>query len=309
MKAFITGITGFIGSHVAEHLLSEKDTVLGTARSGWHEDAPSTLVNAVELVPWDIGEAAPPDVLERVKTFDPDVVFHFAGISIPALCGGKDGPTDQAVRVNVHGTNHVLDLGNQLGNPRVVFASTCHLYERVSGEQPFVTEDSPIVPTSAYGQTKANCEREILRRVRVSNLNACLVRGFHHIGPRQPSGLMLTDWLEQLQVPSCSELQVRNTNSFLDLVDVRDAARAYRLLATVPSSEIIYNLGSGRISKSGDVLDTILAEVEREFTVVARSTEEQWNPIADMSRLQSLGWQPTIEYSQTVRDMLAAQSK
>ena len=110
-------------------------------------------------------------------------------------------------------------------------------------------------------------------------------------------------------MPSCSELQVRNTNSFLDLVDVRDAARAYRLLATVPSSEIIYNLGSGRISKSGDVLDTILAEVEREFTVVARSTEEQWNPIADMSRLQSLGWQPTIEYSQTVRDMLAAQSK
>ena len=107
MKAFITGITGFIGSHVAEHLLSEKDTVLGTARSGWHEDAPSTLVNAVELVPWDIGEAAPPDVLERVKTFDPDVVFHFAGISIPALCGGKDGPTDQAVRVNVHGTNPV----------------------------------------------------------------------------------------------------------------------------------------------------------------------------------------------------------
>ena len=305
MKAFITGITGFIGSHVAEHLLSEQVAVLGTARSGWHDDAPGALVNSVELVPWDIGEPAPREVVQRVKSFDPDVVFHFAGISIPALCGGKDGPTERAVRVNVHGTNHVLDLGLELGNPRVVFASTCHLYERVSGEKPYVTEDAPLVPTSAYGQTKLSCEQEILRRVNSSNLNACLVRGFHHIGPRQPSGLMLTDWLEQLHEPSCSELQVRNTNSFLDLVDVRDAARAYHLLATVPSAETIYNLGSGRISKSGDVLGTILKHVERDITVVARSTEEQWNPIADMSRLQSLGWQPTIEYSQTVRDMLA----
>ena len=305
MKALISGITGFIGSHVAELLLDNGENVIGVSHSTWLSTAPAKLKENVSLVSWDITKPADKSVLSTIRRFDPDVVFHFAGISIPYLCG-RESPTEQALSVNVTGTNHVLDLACQLPEPRFIFASTCHVYDRVTRNAPVVSEDAPIQPGSAYGQTKLQSEREILRRVSASELNACIVRGFHHIGPRQPNGLMLTDWLGQVRDPQSRMIEVRCDNSYLDLIDVRDAARGYSLVAQKGDPGGIYNMGSGKITKSGDVLGAILELVPREFQVKVGSTEEQWNPIADISKLQSLGWSPTTNYETTIRDMLSA---
>ena len=305
MRSLITGITGFVGSHVAELLLQGGGEVLGSGYRGWHTDAPDRLTAAVELLRWDIREPAPADVRQAVIDFNPDVVFHFAAISIPALCG-TDGPTEQAIAVNVHGTSHVLDLIEQLsGRPRLVFSSTCHVYGRVDRDSAVVPETSQLDPISAYGETKLQCEREILRRCSDDTINATIARGFHHIGPRQPSGLMLTDWLEQLDDPEGHELHVRSTNSYLDMVDVRDAARAYETLATKGHVAEVYNLGSGRTSNSGEVLRDLLSLVDRDFDVVAKSDDERWNTIAEISKLNSLGWEASIPYQRTLKDMLA----
>lgn len=303
MKALITGVTGFIGSHVAEHLLDCGDKVAGVGRTTWHANAPQGLTDRVELLSWDIQSPAPAQVRDRIEAFNPDVIFHFAGISIPAQCGG-DSPTPQAVAVNIGGTGHVLDLAHLLDNPKIIFTSTCHVYDHVSAENPFVAEDAPINPISAYGQTKLAGEEQIQARVRAGHLDASIVRGFHHIGPRQPLGLMLTDWLEQLSDPDLKKLHVRSTNSFLDLIDVRDAAVAYRTLAERGAVGEVYNLGSGRISRSGDVLTAILEDIGRHPEIVVKSTEERWNTIADVTRLTDLGWLPQIGYLQTVRDMI-----
>ena len=117
-------------------------------------------------------------------------------------------------------------------------------------------------------------------------------------------GLMLTDWLEQLDNEKATEIKVRSTNSFLDMVDVRDAARAYEILATRGEVGSIYNLGSGRVSNSGEVLREFLSMFDQELDVVANSNDERWNTIADISKLRSLGWSPEIEIKQTLRDML-----
>ena len=305
MRSFITGITGFVGSHVGELLLRNGGEVLGAGYRGWRADTPSQLSSSVDLLRWDIREPASPDVRQRVLEFNPDVVFHFAAISIPALCG-TDGPTDQAIAVNVNGTTHILDLVEQLPNkPRFVFSSTCHVYGRVDRDSAIVAETTALDPISAYGETKLQCEQEILRRNAAGLVNATIARGFHHIGPRQPSGLMLTDWLEQLLDPATSELQVRSTNSYLDMVDVRDAARAYEKLATQGLAGEIYNLGSGRTSNSGQVLRDLLSLVNRDLDVVAKSNDERWNTIAEISKLSSLGWEATTSYTQTLSDMLA----
>jgi GDP-4-dehydro-6-deoxy-D-mannose reductase len=208
----------------------------------------------------------------------------------------------------VDGTSNVLDLALQLPSPpRIVFASTCHVYDRVNKTAPVVCEGSPLNPISAYGQTKLLGEQEIQRRVAISSLDACIVRGFHHIGPRQPAGLMLTDWLAQIG-PDCPEIKVRSTNSYLDLVDVRDAARAYYLLANKETSVGVCNLGSGRISRSGDVLDALLAQVNHPINIAVESDREQWNAIADTSVLNSLNWKTKINYEQTISDMLSYQT-
>ena len=116
---------------------------------------------------------------------------------------------------------------------------------------------------------------------------------------------MLTDWLNQLVDPNCSELQVRSTNSYLDLIDVRDAAEAYLIMAESPATGI-FNLGSGNISKSGDVLQAILELVGRHPKVTTQSEDERWNAIADISKLKSLGWEPKHSYRQTISSMISS---
>ena len=307
MKALITGISGFIGSHVAALMLAQGDEIIGVARTGWHADAPPNLVDSIPLVPWDIQESATESLVSRLTEFAPDVIFHFAGLSIPAACG-RETPTRLAMAVNVRGTSHVLDIVARLSPaPRLIFASTCHVYDRVDKESPVVSEQSPLRPISAYGQTKLLCEQDIQARAAASNLDACIVRGFHHIGPRQPAGLMLTDWIAQIG-PAATEIKVRSTRSYLDLVDVRDAARAYYLLAAAKPTVDVCNLGSGRISRSGDVLTTLLEQVGPAIDIVVESEHEQWNAIADISRLQSLGWTAQIDYRQSISDMLSCRN-
>lgn len=289
---------------MAELLLREGGEVIGAARAGWHDNAPSSLVDSAKLLQWDICDPANQTVIDRLRDYQPDVVFHFAAISIPALCG-SDQPTPQALSVNFNGTRNLLDLVEKLPNsPTVIFSSTSHVYGRVTRENAKVTEDSALSPVSAYGQTKLKCEQEIRRRVESESIKGIIARGFHHIGPRQPSGLMLTDWLDQLADKNITQINVRSTNSHLDLVDVRDATQAYQLLATSGKNGETYNLGSGRIANSGDVLRVILSMADRKLKVVAGSEEERWNAIADVSKLNSLGWSPRIEPPQTIGDML-----
>ena len=307
MKALITGISGFVGSHLGELLVARGDKVMGVGKSGqWRADAPAVLTESASLDAWNIESPAVDSLVEKIQAFAPDAIFHFAGMSIPTQCG-MDTPTSTAMRVNVDGTHNVLDLAEKLSSkPKFIFASTVHVYERVTGSAPYVREDSSLDPISAYGQTKLACEQEILRRMD-SGLQACIARGFHHIGLRQPDGLMLTDWLNQLADPDCTELTVRSTNSYLDLIDVRDAALAYMMLAKNDAATGVFNLGSGQISKSGDVLEAILALIGRRPAVITQTEDERWNAIADISKLKSLGWGPKHSYQQTISSMISSE--
>ncbi len=305
LRVFISGVTGFIGSHLAELLLRSGDQVLGaTAQGKWRKNVPDTLPAAVKLLTWDVTNPAPQAVAVTISEFAPDVFFHLAGMSIPRECG-RGVPSPQAVSVNVVGTSHVLDLVHRVtSRPRFIFASTSHVYARTSSSAPMVNEHARIEPLTAYGKTKHRAEQDIAGRIQRSGLDACIVRGFHHIGPRQPPGLMLTDWLAQLGEASNHVLHVRCLNSYLDLIDVRDASRAYRLLAERGISGEIYNLGSGIIRRSGDVLDTIIAMMGRKFRIIEASTAEQWNAIANIQKLRSLGWRPNLDYERSLADMI-----
>jgi GDP-4-dehydro-6-deoxy-D-mannose reductase len=104
VKAFVTGITGFAGTHLAEHLLNCGDEVLGCSRSGaWKREAPAQLTTGVKLLAWDVAAAASPEVVGQLQRFRPDVIYHLAAISVPDACG-TDEPNDQALAVNVEGT-------------------------------------------------------------------------------------------------------------------------------------------------------------------------------------------------------------
>ena len=85
MNALITGISGFVGGHLADHLLAAGDMVLGATRDGrWLPD----FSLPIPLVAWELGaEEAASDLCDRIATFAPDVIYHLAALSIPADCG------------------------------------------------------------------------------------------------------------------------------------------------------------------------------------------------------------------------------
>ncbi len=305
MKALITGITGFAGTHLAEHMLSRGDQVLGCCPSGeWRDDAPDALRNHTLLVSWDVRERMKGSIRDRIEACSPDCIFHLAAMSIPSECG-KTEPTDDASHTNVIGTQNVLDLAGSLTKrPRVLLVSSCYVYAPVDLNQPVVHEDSPIGPTSGYGKTKLAAEQALLNAVREQQTDAVIARVFQHSGPRQSPRMIVPEWSRQF-VRGDDPIQVQSLDAYLDLTDVRDTVRAYRSLIERGETGQTYNVGSGIARRSGEIFDLMRQLHDPQRRVVELAPGRRQNPIADISRITGrTNWRPEIPLEKTVQDTL-----
>lgn len=305
MKAVVTGICGFAGGHLAEHLRQAGDEVLGIV-SGRPGAAPS--VHSPETVPlvWNLADTgpAPPQVVERLNAFAPDCIYHLAAASLPGECGDSE-PTANCLATNVAGTRRVVEWAQTLASrPRFVFVSTSRVYAPVDASRPHVDEESPTGPLHGYGRSKLLAEAVVREGVQSGGLDAVIVRAFQHTGPRQDGRLMLPEWSRQLANGS-PVLQVRQLEAWIDCSDVRDVVRAYRLLAISGSAAGVYNVGSGVSRRAGDVVDALCRIAACRPQVVGQASGRKQDPIARIDRLvAATGWQPEIPWEQTLRDTL-----
>ncbi len=305
MRAFVTGITGFAGTHLTEHLQAVGDLVLGCSRDGrWRSDTPAAL-QPVPLLAWDLTAPLPDEIRRALVDFAPDCIFHLAAVSVPRECGSAE-PTPLAWQANVEGTDAVLRLAATLPQrPRVLLASSCHVYAPVTQDQPVVREDAPVGPAGGYGKTKLVAESQLLRAVAEEGLDGVIARAFQHAGPRQDPRLMLSEWCRQIIDPRPQPVRVLSLNAFFDLSDVRDVVRAYRLLALQGDCGTVYNIGSGVCWRSGDLFDRLRAIAGRDCPAVELAPGLTQQPIADTSRLHAAtGWAPAIAIGQTLSDTL-----
>lgn len=305
MKAFITGITGFVGSHLAEYLLDCGDAVLGCSiDGGWLDNSPRNLADCVEVVKWDIAEPIPAELSRRLEEFSPDCLYHLAAISIPADCGGQE-PSERATAVNINGTRRVLELAASLARPpRVLFVSSCDVYAEVSPGAEIVDENAPVGPGRAYGKTKLAAEKEVFDAAENRGLDVIVARAFQHSGPRQTPRLMLPEWARQF-ARGDDPVRVICKDSYLDLSDVRDIVRAYRALADRSQSGALYNVGGGVSRRSGDILEQLQRLAQSKAKIEEISPGIRRHPIADNTKLvRATGWNPTIPLEKTLQDTL-----
>lgn len=301
MKALITGITGFVGGHLAEHLLASGDEVIGVSASGrWPPRTPVALSKHVRLVAADLAASEATQALTGLGALD--CIYHLAAISIPSECGG-DSPTAKALAANVGGTKHILDWATANQVRRVVFVSTSHVYAQpLTGEERCRETDAPR-PKNAYGKTKLLAEEAALDVASRGRTEVVIARAFQHTGPRQNPPMMLPEWAAQF-AGSAHPIVVRNRDTWIDLSDVRDVVQAYRLLMERGENGAIYNVASGVPNRTGEILDT-LARVTGE----SRSIEEtrpgvRFDPIADIAKITArTGWTPRIALEQTIQDV------
>jgi len=290
----ITGVDGFVGSHVAHLAAKAGFDVVGIGRRPTTE-----MTGLTAYVGIDLAEAWPevPDV---------DVVIHLAALAAV-------GPSFEAplryVDVNAAITINMCEaLLRTRPNVRVIAASTGALY---SQSQHPLNEDSPLAFTSPYAVSKATAEH-LLSYYANRGLDVVVARPFNHIGPGQGEGFIVPDLTRRLRSLGHDQpLSVGNLDAERDYTDVRDVAMAYLAMAKAPElPERLYNVASGQARSGHEVLAAICRALGRDVppVVVDRSRPlDIPRVIGDASRLRSdFGWAPRVEFETSISDAVAA---
>jgi len=307
-RALITGVSGFVGGFLAQHLIAIGDTVLGCSPDGeWTKASPEDVGRSIDLVAWDMtGTTGINDrARQTIERFAPTCIYHLAAISVPAECG-QGTPTDHAVAINVGGTSQVIELAGSIASkPRVLFVSSSHVYARVDAKSPVVRETAAVLPKGGYGATKLAAEKEIQKAVKAGVCDAVIARAFQHTGPRQGPKMMLPEWARQFAL-GIQPVEVRTRNATIDLTDVRDVVRAYHLLMERGSCGEIYNVGSGIARSSGEVLELLRLMADPNRQIKETNQVKKQDPIANIDKLvRCTNWRAQIPLEKTVADTLA----
>lgn len=303
----VTGVAGFLGSHVAEWLLEQGVPVVGVDNfSGGKREflAACAAQPHFTLVEQDVCDA---EALQRLLLqHRPAAVVHLAALHYIPACQADPVRT---IRLNVLGTQCVLAATRAAAVERFFFASTGDVY--APSDQPHQEDGSPLGPFTLYGLSKLMGEQLLALEVR-ERPQAVFVIGrlFNLYGPRETNPHILPEIVGQLRRAPEEPLRLGNLWPKRDLVPVADAARAVvELVESCPPGLTTVNIGSGVAVSMHEVLD-ILGRL-RGQPVTIEMDPAKVRPVerphlqADVSRLRHLlGWTPSSDLVRGLAELL-----
>jgi GDP-4-dehydro-6-deoxy-D-mannose reductase len=296
----VTGVTGFVGKHVALEAAARGLRVHGIARTGTND--PELLDSLAALSVVDLRHALPDDLAV-------DGVVHLAGLA-------SVGPSfEDPQRYIAENSAMMSVLGERLlrdgSGVRTVVVSSGAVYGASSGSP--VTETTPLRASSPYAVSKIVVETQA-QYYRDRGLDVVVARPFNHIGRGQRAGFLVPDLLSALAASSADEVTVGDLATRRDYTDVRDIAVAYLdLLQAATLRHDTYNVASGSSRSGEEVLARICAELGRPVPRrQARRTLARPTDVADVvgshDRItEELGWLPTTRFEQTIAEIVQAE--
>jgi GDP-4-dehydro-6-deoxy-D-mannose reductase len=309
LRALITGISGFVGSHLAEYLLARGDwEVAGTVYGPYDNIQP--IMSDLELYPAELSKLPVVEfILDRAR---PDVVFHLAAMAVTGRSWHDPAGTLQA---NVGMQANILQAVVNLGLAcRVLVVGSAEEYGVVSPAQASVSEETDFRPVNPYAVSKVAQDMLGLQYYLSHKLDTVRVRPFNHIGPRQGLGFVVPDFAYQVasieagaQDPT---LRVGNLDAERDFTDVRDVVRAYGLLALRGNSGEVYNVGSGQAHAVRQILHYFVSHSV--VPIAVESDPERMRPsdipriVCNYAKLRACtGWEPSIPLEHSLADVLS----
>jgi GDP-4-dehydro-6-deoxy-D-mannose reductase len=310
-KVLITGITGFVGQHLAKHFLSQSDyEVVGTYRSEASLDSLQDLKEHVSFLQLDLMD--PKAVSELLLTEKPDYICHLAAQASPAISFKNPSET---LTNNIVAELNVLEAlrSEELKGTRILIVSTGEVYGAVTPADLPVDELTPMRPVSPYSVSKIAQDYLALQYFLAYHVDIVRVRPFNHTGPGQKAGYVVSDFARQIvaieQKKNDPIIFVGNLEAKRDFTDVRDVVRAYQLALEKGVSGEVYNIGSGTSRKIADILETLRSHSQQEIEV--KTDPSRFRPIdvpeivCDYQKFQELtGWKPEIPFEKTLQDIL-----
>ena len=318
-RALITGITGMVGSHLAEYLIDRTDwEVYGLCRWRSPLDNLEGLIprinrrDRVHLVYGDLRDTL--SIKDAVGKAAPDYVFHLAAQSFPKT--SFDAPLD-TLDTNVQGTVRVLDAVRSVNPGAIVHVcSSSEVFGRVPKEKLPIDEECGFHPASPYAISKAGTD--LVGRFYAEAYDLCTVitRMFTHTGPRRGDVFAESTFAKQIAMIEHGLIdpvvKVGNLQSLRTIADVRDAVRAYFMLVTInPVPGACYNIGGTYSCTIGQILETLIARSPRASEIRVEIDPERLRPIdADLQVPDTrkfsahTGWRPEIPFEKTMGDLL-----
>ena len=327
MKALITGITGMVGSHLADYLLEQTDwDVYGVCRWRSPMDNVTQLIDRVnnkDRVYFDYADLNDQiSLITVIRKVKPDYIFHLAAQSYPLT--SFTAPVD-TLNTNILGTCRLLEAVRlqmeEDGDykPVIHVCASSEVFGKIPADKKpseGINEDCPFHPASPYAISKVGTDLLGRYYAEAFGMTVMTTRMFTHTGPRRGDVFNESTFAKQIAMIENGIIEpgvkVGNLDSLRTYADVRDAVRAYYILVTKnPIAGEYYNIGGKYTCLVKDTLDTLISMSFVKDKIRIEEDEDRLRPIdADLQIpdcrkfTEHTGWEPVIPYKQTMEDLL-----
>ena len=326
-KNLITGIGGFVASHLADYLLEQKEEVIGSYR--WTEDL--TRINHIKdqitMVPADLLDLS--SLIRLIADNKPDNIFHLAAQSFV-----PDSFTNPIITIqtNTVGTVNLLEAIRLIKeyidpryDPMIHVCSSSEFYGRVDEDEIPITEYHPMRPGNQYAVGKVGADAAAYFYHEYYGLNIIRTRMFTHTGPRRTMMSAECAFAKQIaeMEKACDDLGVEpwesvsfvlkhgNLDSVRTWADVRDAVRAYHLMMKKGTIGEVYNICGDTQKTIGEMLDTLISlsplkdRIKKELDPsLVRKVDVNLQVVNHDKFTTDVGWRPEIPFEKTMQDLL-----
>ena len=319
MKVLITGITGFVGSHMADYLLKNVPDIEIFGMRRWR----SRFENVSHLYQLDNVTFFEGDLSDRssinkiLREVRPDVVYHFAAQSFPESSFKTPVST---LNTNVIGTTNLLEElrlvreYDQL-EPVIISVSSSEVYGNPEPDEVPIKETNPIRAANPYSISKVGHDLMSQYYYQAFNLKMIITRMFSHEGSRRGKIFALSSFAYQVvqNEKGLGDYTIKHGN--LDSVrtynHIDDAVHAYWLAVDKCDYGEVYNIGGDYTCTVGDALDMLISRSTIKDKLVKVLDPDRVRPtditlqIPDSTKFrEKTGWKPTKGLEEICDDLL-----
>tara|TARA_B100000989_G_C19530468_1_gene469441 strand:- start:2142 stop:3146 length:1005 start_codon:yes stop_codon:yes gene_type:complete len=316
-KILITGISGMVGSHLADYILKKtKWKIIGACR--WRSPLNNLIhlsneINRgkIKLRYFDLNDYS--SIYQVISEEKPDLISHLAAQSFPKSSFDEREIT---YNTNILGTDRLLDVIRKCKiNPVIHICSSSEIFGRVKKKDLPIKEENRFHPASPYAISKIGTDLIANFYYEAYGLKIITTRMFTHTGPRRSDFFAESSFAKQIALIENGlqkkYLYVGNLNSLRTIADVRDAVDAYfRILSRPIKFGEAYNIG-GQYSCTVSEIAKYLISLSTVKNIKIKLDKQRLRPIdADLQIpstkkfVKDYKWKPKIKFEKTLNDLL-----